>query len=161
MNAWFGPMASPAFTSCCLASTVTEVDEPTAHRVLADARVGRLATITPVGVPHVVPCCFTLAGATTIYTAIDAKPKSTLALRRLDNLRANPAASLLVDHYDDDNWSELWWVRVDGRAGIVEDDNERAHALHLLAAKYAQYRVERPPGDVIALQVERWTFWPS
>ena len=135
------------------------VDEPTARRVLADARVGRLATVTPGGAPHVVPCCFTLAAAT-IYSAVDAKPKSTLALRRLDNLRANPAASLLVDHYVED-WSALWWVRADGRGRIVVDDDERSHAAQLLAVKYAQYRTEPPPGDVIALEVERWRFWSS
>jgi PPOX class probable F420-dependent enzyme len=135
------------------------VDEPTAHRVLADARVGRLATVTPAGGPHLVPCCFTLA-VTTIYSAVDAKPKLTLALRRLENIRANPAASLLVDHYDE-NWSALWWVRVDGPGRIVEEEDERLHAVHLLATKYPQYRAEPPPGAVIALEIERWTFWAA
>ncbi|HET6954077.1 MAG TPA: TIGR03668 family PPOX class F420-dependent oxidoreductase [Acidimicrobiales bacterium] len=134
------------------------MDRDTARRRLADARVGRLATVTPAGDPHVVPCCFVLDGDT-VVSAVDAKPKSTLALRRLDNLRARPRASLLVDHYDDD-WSTLWWVRADGTARIVEHGPEREHALDLLAAKYPPYRDRRPPGPVIAVTVTRWRSWP-
>jgi PPOX class probable F420-dependent enzyme len=125
---------------------------------VARAPVGRLATVTPEGRPHVVPCCFALV-ADTLYWAVDAKPKSTPALRRLDNLRATPAASLVVDHYDDD-WSELWWVRVDGTARILDPGAEHDRALDALAAKYAQYRDERPPGPVVAIDVTTWRAWP-
>ncbi len=128
------------------------------RRRVAEARVGRLATVTAQGGPHVVPCCFALDGDTA-YSAVDAKPKSTLALRRLANIRAQPAASLLVDHYEDD-WSALWWVRLDGAARVVEDPTEHDHALDLLAAKYPQYRATRPPGPVVALAVTTWRAWP-
>ena len=94
--------------------------------------------------PHIVPCCFVLH-ARSVYSAVDAKPKSTLDLRRLQNLSVNPAASLLVDHYADD-WTTLWWVRVDGSGRVVEHEEERARALDLLSVKYEQYRVEPPPG---------------
>lgn len=119
--------------------------------------MARLATVTRDGHPHLVPCTFVLDGGL-VHTAVDAKPKSTLALRRLDNLRAHPAVSMLVDHYDDD-WSTLWWVRVDGAARIVEDGPERERALDLLAAKYPQYRTARPPGPVITVEIERWRRW--
>ena len=125
---------------------------------VAAARVARLATITDDGRPHLVPCCFALA-AGTIYSAVDGKPKTTLALRRLTNIQANPAAALLVDHYDDD-WSALWWVRLDGVARVVADPPERARALTLLAAKYPQYTRAPPPGDVIAIDVTAWRAWP-
>jgi PPOX class probable F420-dependent enzyme len=125
----------------------------TAEQRLAQARVGRLATVTADGRPHVVPVCFALAGGR-IYTAVDAKPKSTRALRRLENVRATGRASLLVDHYEED-WSRLWWVRVDGPAEVLESEV----ALDALAAKYAQYRGERPGGPVIAIAPERWRSW--
>lgn len=125
---------------------------------VAAARVGRLATVTPAGEPHVVPCCFVLDGDT-ILSAVDAKPKSTLALRRLDNLRARPRAALLVDHYDDD-WATLWWVRADGDGRVIDAGAERERALDLLAAKYRQYRIRRPPGAVLAVTVTRWRAWP-
>jgi len=132
------------------------------RRRVEEARVGRLATVTPDALPHVVPCCFVSsfdATGTVVYSAVDAKPKSSLALRRIDNLRANPAAALLVDHYADD-WSTLWWVRVDGTARILESGTERDDALALLVDKYEQYRKEPPPGPVIALDVTAWRAWP-
>lgn len=127
---------------------------------LADARVARLATVTPGGRPHLVPCCFVLE-AEAVYTAVDdAKAKSTLDLRRLANLETNPAASLLADHYADD-WTTLWWVRVDGTARVVADAVERARALHLLAAKYPQYAERPPPGPVVALAIDTWRGWSA
>jgi len=124
-----------------------------AEQRLASARVGRLATVTPAGRPHVVPVCFALA-AGRIVTAVDAKPKATARLARLDNVRATGRASLLVDHYDED-WSQLWWVRVDGPAEVIESDE----AIDALAAKYEQYRTARPTGPVIAIAPERWRSW--
>jgi PPOX class probable F420-dependent enzyme len=95
-----------------------------------------------------------------VYSAVDSKPKTTLALGRLTNVRAHPVASLLVDEYNDDDWSALWWVRVDGHARIVEDAAERARALRLLAAKYSQYARTLPPGAVLAIDVTHWRAWP-
>lgn len=128
------------------------------RRRVGDARVARLASVTSGGRPHAVPCCFAL-GRDVIYSAVDAKPKSTLALRRLDNLRANPAASVLVDHYVED-WSLLWWVRVDGIARVIESGHERDQALEHLAAKYEQYRRDPPPGAVVAIESLSWNAWP-
>jgi PPOX class probable F420-dependent enzyme len=134
------------------------VDDDTMRRRVAEARVGRLATVTPAGHPHLVPCCFVLDGEV-VHSAVDAKPKSTRALRRLDNVRAHPAASLLVDRYDED-WTTLWWVRLDGDAHVVDDPVEQEQALDLLAAKYPQYRAARPPGPVLTLAVTTWRAWP-
>ena len=125
----------------------------TAEARVAAARVGRLATVTPVGWPHVVVVCFALHDGV-VYTAVDAKPKSGRALQRLENVRATGRASLLVDHYEED-WSRLWWVRVDGAAEVIESDA----AIDALAAKYEQYRADRPSGPVIAIAPERWRSW--
>jgi PPOX class probable F420-dependent enzyme len=120
---------------------------------LADARVARLATVSAEGRPHVVAVCFALAEGR-IVTAVDAKPKTTRALRRLDNVRATGRASLLADHYEED-WSRLWWVRVDGPAAVIESDA----AIDALVAKYEQYRAARPAGPVIAVEPEQWRSW--
>ena len=125
----------------------------TAEARLAAARVGRLATVTPDGRPHVVAVCFALH-AGRIYTAVDAKPKAKRALQRLENVRATGRASLLVDHYEED-WARLWWVRVDGAAEVIDSDE----AIDALAAKYEQYRADRPSGPVIAIAPERWRSW--
>ena len=134
------------------------MDESTKRSRVTAARVGRLATITTDGRPHLVPCCFALSGDT-IYSAIDHKPKSTRRLRRLENLRGNANASLLVDHYADD-WSTLWWIRADGTGRILDDSREMAAATALLVAKYRQYRDDAPAGPVIAIDISTWRGWP-
>ena len=69
--------------------------------------------------PSVVPVCFVLLGET-VYQAIDGKPKSVepAQLRRVKNVRANPSAALLVDHYVED-WRRLCYVLLRGKARIV------------------------------------------
>lgn len=135
------------------------MDLDDARRRVAKARVARLATVTAAGRPHIVPCCFALLGET-LVTAVDAKPKSTTALRRLDNIVARPDVSLVVDHYDDDDWTRLWWVRVDGRARVVAEGVERERGLDALAEKYPQYRETRPPGPLIVVEALAWRAWP-
>ena len=125
---------------------------------MSEARVGHLATTTPDGRSHVVPCCLALSGLV-LYSAVDGKPKSSARLQRVRNLEANPAASLVVDHYEED-WTKLWWVRIDGIARIVESGSDRDVALESLAAKYAQYQRDPPPGPVIAIDTRTWRAWP-
>ena len=122
------------------------------------ARVARLATTDSEASPHLVPVVFVLVGET-VWTAVDAKPKTTTALRRLDNVRAHPAVSLLVDHYADD-WATLWWVRADGVATVLDVDEGRA-GLDALTAKYPQYQENPPPGPVLRVDVTRWVSWSA
>ena len=121
--------------------------------------MGRLATADSEGRPHLVPICFALEGDM-LYSAVDRKPKRTTELKRLENIRANPRVSVLVDGYDED-WSRLWWVRLDGLARIVEEELERARALGLLETKYEQYRAEPPEGPVLAVEIERRRGWAA
>ncbi len=126
---------------------------------VTEARVARLATIDPEGRPHLVPVCFALDGDTA-YSAVDQKPKRSQELQRLENIRANPAIALIVDHYDED-WTQLWWVRLRGQAAVLEPGPERERALALLADKYEQYRADPPRGDVLAVRVEEWRSWSA
>ena len=130
------------------------------RRRVERARVARLATVRPDDTPHLVPVCFAVDGDE-IVSAVDAKPKTTTRLARLDNIGAHPSVALIVDHYDDDDWSALWWVRVDGRAEVLTDGVDRDRALTLLVDKYAQYRERTPPGPVIVMRAERWTGWSA
>ncbi len=124
---------------------------------LIEARVGRLATVDAKGRPSIVPCCFVLDGET-VYSAVDDKPKSTTRLARLENVNNDPAAVLLVDHYDED-WATLWWVRVRGSGRSVTDEEERGRAVALLRAKYPQYATHALDGPVLAIDVESWRSW--
>jgi PPOX class probable F420-dependent enzyme len=131
--------------------------EAEARARLAAARVARLATTGADGQPHLVPVTFTVDGDR-IYTAVDQKPKTTTQLRRLRNIRENPLVALLADHYAED-WGALWWVRVDGRARVVEDPAQKRRPLDLLTDKYEQYVRARPTGPVIVIEAGRWTGW--
>ncbi|MGN9838184.1 TIGR03668 family PPOX class F420-dependent oxidoreductase [Nonomuraea sp. H19] len=133
------------------------MDGDTARAKFGGERVARLGTVSGAGAPHLVPVVFAVAGGR-VVTAIDHKPKTTTALRRLRNIQGNPRVSLLADHYDED-WTRLWWVRADGLAHVVEDGPEAEAALDALVAKYDQYRERRPAGPVIVVEVTRWSGW--
>ena len=130
-----------------------------ARQRFAAAPVARLATVGPTGQPHLVPVTFALDGDH-VYTAVDAKPKTTTNLRRLRNIGRDPRVAVLADHYEAD-WDRLWWARADGLASILGESADRARPLELLAARYPQYRATLPAGPVIAIAVERWTGWAA
>jgi PPOX class probable F420-dependent enzyme len=135
------------------------IDEAEARRRLAEARVGRLATVGPDGAPHVVPFVFAVHGDT-LYWAVDAKPKRSNRIQRLTNIEANPVVQVVVDHYAED-WEAVWWVRAIGRARILSQGAEANHGRALLAAKYPQYRADPPPGPVVAIDIRRVTGWSA
>jgi PPOX class probable F420-dependent enzyme len=131
-----------------------------ARRRFAAARVARLATVDAAGRPHLVPIVFALAGDT-VYSAVDAKPKRTRALKRLANVRENPAVALLADHYEED-WRALWWVRADGTArALAPGVDEARAALARLGERYAAYAAAPPAGPVLAVDVARWSGWAA
>ena len=93
------------------------LDPAEARRRFAAAGVARLATVSPGGRPHLVPVTFAVDGDV-IYSAVDAKPKTTTRLARLRNIAAEPRVAMLADHYGPD-WDRLWWVRADGAATVL------------------------------------------
>lgn len=95
-----------------------------------------------------------------VVTAVDHKPKTTTRLRRLANVEANPQAMLLVDHYEDD-WDQLWWVRIHGSASVHRGGEIHSSAVDALVGKYFQYRDNPPLGPVIALSIDRVSSWAS
>ncbi len=129
------------------------------RRRVAGARVACLGTLDREGRLHLVPLCFALDGET-LYSVVDEKPKRSARLKRLENVRAHPDVAVLVDHYDED-WSRLWWVRLRGRARVVEDGPEHERAVVLLRAKYEQYRASPPRGAAIVVELEEWRGWAA
>jgi PPOX class probable F420-dependent enzyme len=134
-----------------------------ARERFAAARVARLATLGPRKQPHLVPVTFVLGSGPdgdAICFAVDSKPKSTRQLQRLYNIAENPSVSLMVDDYQED-WTELWWVRADGRARILEGGPTFEVAINGLRAKYAQYEAEPPAGPVVVVDVRQWRGWSA
>jgi PPOX class probable F420-dependent enzyme len=140
------------------------VTDDEAKQRFAAERVARLATVDAAGGaprPHLVPICFALDEAgDVLFSAVDAKPKSTPDLKRLRNISAHPHVTVLVDHYEDD-WEKVWWVRLDGVAEVHEpSEPDHATGLALLAEKYEQYR-DAPDllGRMVVVRANRWTAW--
>jgi len=119
-----------------------------------------LATADAAGRPLVVPVCYAFDGER-VYSAVDAKPKRTRALRRLRNIADNPHVSLVVDEYDEE-WTRLRYVIVEGRADVLTNGPEFARAVDLLVAKYPQYRtlhLSRDSGALIRITATRILHW--
>jgi PPOX class probable F420-dependent enzyme len=133
------------------------VPDRDAVELFASGTVAALATVGTVTGPHLVPVVFAVEGDT-VYTAVDAKRKSTQRLRRLANIEADPRVSLLVDHYSED-WDQLWWARADGLAAVHHDGEQMAIGYGLLRAKYVQYQRTALDGPVVAITVAHWSSW--
>lgn len=129
---------------------------------IAEGRVGRLATADASGQPLVVPICYAFDGAS-LFSAIDAKPKrpGPRGLRRIRNIRENPRVSVVIDRYDED-WTQLRYVIIQGRAEILTDGGDFSRGADLLLAKYPQYRsmgLKREAGLMIKVEPARVTAW--
>lgn len=134
-----------------------EQDEIAAR--LVSARSAVLGTIDRRGRPHLVPIVFAYREER-LYTAVDRKPKSTYRLKRLRNIETNPRVSVLVDHYAED-WSRLWWIRMDGVARVLAESIHARTAIRLLAGKYESYEVDPPPGPVIEVTITQVRAWSA
>ena len=122
-----------------------KLDLQAVARLLATWPVGRLALVSAHGgAPWVAPIVFAPSGGA-VWTPIDGKPKSGGPLQRLANAEADPRASLLLDEYTDD-WTRLWWVRLDGTIQVHRTadpgstDGSALGAVAALREKYPQYR---------------------
>jgi len=145
--------------------------EPEPRAFLAAARTAILATTTPDGRPRIVPICFVVGdddrlGRPRLYSPLDEKPKRTgdvHDLARVRDLLVLPEASLLVHRWSED-WSRLGWLRLHGRAELLEPEphevEEHARAVADLRAKYPQYvdqAIDRRP--IIRIAIDRALAW--
>ncbi|CAN5467429.1 TIGR03668 family PPOX class F420-dependent oxidoreductase [soil metagenome] len=87
------------------------------------------------------------------------KPKASLRLQRVRNLEADPRATLLVEHWDRDDWSRLWWVRAELRWQRDAAGREATLAARL-AEGYPHYR-DQPFARVLVLHIVGITGWAA
>jgi len=131
-----------------------------ARRFLDSQRVASFATVDCVGRPHVVPICYVLSDNSAYFT-IDRKPKQSTnkPLQRIRNLQQNPHVVLMVDRYDED-WTQLGWVMVHGKATLLDNGEEHINAQLLLTARYPQLsRMHIRDLPVISIQIKRVVSW--
>ncbi len=108
-----------------------------------------------------VPCVFAADGDGFVAIPIDTvKPKASSRLQRERNLESDPRATLLVDRWDGDDWTKLWWVRVELR-WEPEPPPDRIDALTAaLVGRYRQYR-DRPFARILVLRVVGISGWSA
>ncbi len=130
-------------------------------RFVQAQRIGHLATTSASGESHVMPVCYACDGER-FYIAIDEKPKRPgRTLQRVSNIEATHRAALIIDRYDDTDWSRLAWLHVRGPVTMFgPDDPEHAGIIALLRVRYSQYRAMRlEDAPVIAITPQHVTGW--
>lgn len=88
------------------------------------------------------------------------KPKTTTRLQRERNLESDPRATLLVEHWDRHDWSQLWWVRAELRWEANDPAGRAAGLAARLATAFPQYR-HQPFASVLVLRVVAVTGWTA
>ena len=132
------------------------------ERFIESQRVARLATADDSGQPYLVPVCFVYENGK-FFTVVDQKPKQVapLQLKRVRNILENPKVSLLMDRYGEE-WDNLAYLLVFGRAEIAQVGIERDTVLVVLQEKYPQYRaMDLSQAPVMAITPERYVAWGS
>jgi PPOX class probable F420-dependent enzyme len=132
-----------------------ERDEAMGRAAAADHAT--LATINRTGAVDLVPVCFAIVREYAAVPIDSVKPKGSTALGRVRNLERDPRATLLVEHWDPDDWSRLWWVRV----SLLRAEAPAATLSALvesLRVRYPQYR-DAPFTDVLTFRIERIGGW--
>lgn len=137
------------------------LSEQDARARLAAAEHGVLATVHPDRGVDAVPVVYAADGSGWIGVPVDTvKPKASTRLQRQRNLEADPRATLLVEHWDRDDWSRLWWVRAELRWEEAPDPERVEDLADRLATTYPQYR-DRPFASVLVLRVVAVTGWAA
>jgi len=134
-----------------------QLDPQEARELFASARVRRSDDRVDL-IPFVFAWLPTPEPLGRLVSAVDHKPKRTADLARLRNIAAEPRVSVLADAYDED-WSQLWWARLDGTAEVLDGGGAAEDAIGLLRARYVQYTDAPPDGPVIAVTATSWSGW--
>ena len=133
---------------------------------LNNSKIARLATVDPDNnQPYVVPVVFAFNG-NNIFIPIDDKPKTVNSnqLKRVKNIQKNPNISFLIDTYDEEDWNNLSYLMIQGKARIVvnrlKDIDTIKIAHYLLSEKYLQYKNLVGMGDsCIVIDIQKVIKW--
>ena len=122
---------------------------------------GVLSTIHPERGPDAVPVVYAINPFNLVGIPIDeVKPKSSTRLQRERNLAADPRGVLLVQKWDQHDWSKLWWVRADLQWVAEPDPADSAELSNLLSERYEQY-ADEPFSDVLVFRIANLTGWSA
>lgn len=121
---------------------------------------GVLCTLHPERGPAPQPVVYAVSGDHVGVPIDRIKPKTSSRLQREDNLAADPRAALLIEHWDTDDWTRLWWVRADLEhvpdppSSLTDDLADR------LAGTVRQY-ADKPFHRVLVCRIIKITGWSA
>lgn len=137
------------------------LSEEAARRRLSEHVHGVLCTLHPERGPDPQPVVYAVSDDGHVGVPIDrVKPKASSRLQREANLAADPRGSLLIEHWETDDWSKLWWVRADlehvsaPSTSLIDDLADR------LARTVPQY-ADKPFHRVLVCRIVRLTGWAA
>ena len=134
-----------------------ELDDATCWARLGGSGHGVLGTVHGRRGVDAVPVVYVVDDGRIVVPIDAVKPKRGPRLQRLRNLDADPRAVLLADHYADD-WSQLWWVRVHGRATEAPPTGAQ---LERLAAAFPAYATSGAVPSVLVLVADEMAGWAA
>lgn len=137
------------------------LDEHDARARLVAHDHGVFCTVHPERGVDAVPAVYAVDADGYVGIPVDhVKPKSSSRLQRERNLEADPRATLLVEQWHRDDWSQLWWVRAELRHEAAATADRSASLAALLAARFAQY-AEHPFESILVLRLVAVTGWSA
>jgi hypothetical protein len=137
------------------------LDAAVARARLDEQVHGVFCTLHPERGPDPQPVVYAVSADGHVGVPIDSvKPKASTRLQREDNLDADPRGSLLIEQWDAEDWSRLWWVRAD--VEHVSDPSEEllAELSDRLARTVPQY-ADKPFHRVLVCRIVRVTGWSA
>jgi len=135
--------------------------EHEAHARLAAHDHGILCTVHAERGVDAVPVAYVVDVDGWVGVPVDlVKPKASMRLQRERNLEVDPRATLLVEHWDRDDWSRLWWVRAELRWHGDAAASRAAALAAQLAERYTQYR-DQPFARVLVLRIVGVAGWAA
>lgn len=137
------------------------LDPDEARSRLATQVHGVLVTLHPERGPDPQPVVYALSDDGHVGVPIDkVKPKSSSRLRREDNLEADPRGSLLVEHWETEDWSRLWWVRAQ-LEHVPEPPSALTDELGDRLARTVPQYADKPFHRILVCRVVAVTGWAA
>ena len=127
---------------------------------LTGADHGVLCTANDERGTDAVPIVFAVVNEYLAFPIDTVKPKSSTQLRRIRNLESDPRATVLVQHWDKNDWSKLWWVRAELTWIHAPSTTDSISLEAALTAKYEQYS-DQPFTEIHMFRIERLTGWSA
>lgn len=97
---------------------------------LESPHIARIGTVSNRGMPHVVPVCYAVHNDD-IFIPVDV----TLP-RKKTNIEQESKICLAVDHYDNEDWSKLKGVVIQGEVEVIKGGKEFLMARDLIYQRY-------------------------